>query len=76
MCEVVSCYCRYFVNFIVAEYGGLRGGGKTALVQRGDAFRSKETELITTPDEQFRFHSGLPTVASSVIGALDGEKDA
>ncbi|HBD23833.1 MAG TPA: tRNA-(ms[2]io[6]A)-hydroxylase [Oceanospirillaceae bacterium] len=62
-----------YLNLALAEATGPKGPGETAFWQRVEAFRAKETELINTPDKQFRFHSGLPTVASGVIGALDGE---
>lgn len=38
------------------------------LNRRLDELKALEAELITTPDEQFRFHSGIPRITRAVRG--------
>ncbi len=40
---------------------------EAAREQRLEEFKALEASLITTPDEQFRFHSGVPSPAADII---------
>ncbi|MDP6968697.1 MAG: tRNA isopentenyl-2-thiomethyl-A-37 hydroxylase MiaE [Gammaproteobacteria bacterium] len=51
-----------YIKLALTEAKSSSGPGESAFWQRVEAFRHKETELITQPDKQFRFHSGLPVV--------------
>ncbi len=58
---------HYKVYLDLARRAAARAGAPyegNALDQRIAEFASLETELITAPDEEFRFHSGPPALAS------------
>lgn len=63
---------KFYAGLLESEGRHYRGYLKLAYLygdaadveQRIEAVRAVEQELITSPDEQFRFHSGVPTESS------------
>ncbi len=54
-----------YLKLALAEAKLPSGPGEEGFWQRVAEFRDAETQLITTPDEQFRFHSGMPVLSKT-----------
>jgi len=59
---LLASEARHFEQYMAFAHRGT-GAGAQAIQQRLDELRQLEASLITSPDPQFRFHSGVPIAA-------------
>jgi len=71
---LLASEARHFQNYLALARQE-SGRPSTAIEQRLDELLALEAGLITNPDPQFRFHSGLPT-KSPAIGSAAGNARA
>lgn len=58
---LLASEARHFEQYIAFAHSE-SGAGAEAIAKRLDELRQLEARLITAPDAQFRFHSGVPPV--------------
>jgi tRNA-(ms[2]io[6]A)-hydroxylase len=59
---LLNSEARHFQDYLtLARAVNGRTGGCADIEQRIDAFLELDREMITGPDDQFRFHSGVPS---------------
>ena len=59
---LLNSEARHFQDYLqLAATANDQGGGYEDFQQRVDVFLALDAQLITSDDQQFRFHSGVPT---------------
>ena len=60
--SLLNSEARHFQDYLqLAKTANDQGGGYDDFQQRVDVFLSLDAQLITSEDQQFRFHSGVPS---------------
>ena len=59
--SLLNSEARHFQDYLqLAQTANQQFGGYADLQQRVDEFLALDAELVTSPDDRFRFHSGVP----------------